>query len=143
MRISVFGLGYVGAVTAGCLSREGHAIVGVDVHPQKVESFNAGTAPIVEPGLEELLRAAKAKGVLRATQSCEEAIRDSEVSIVCVGTPSKINGALDLGFVRSVVQQIGNALRMKMKSHALVLRSTMLPGSTGRLAREFLSDLLA
>ena len=143
MNISIFGLGYVGAVTAGCLARQGHRIVGVDVHPQKVESFNAGIPPIIEPGLEELLKTAKAKGLLRATVSCEEAINDSELSIVCVGTPSKVTGALDLSFVRGVVDQIGNALRKKTKSHALVMRSTMLPGSTQAITQELLSDLMA
>lgn len=143
MNISIFGLGYVGAVTAGCLTRQGHRIVGVDVHPQKVESFNAGVAPIVEPGLDELLETAKAKGLLKATTSAEEAINETSLSIVCVGTPSKVTGALDLSFVRGVVQQIAEALRKKMKSHALVLRSTMLPGSTEAIVREFLSDLMA
>lgn len=143
MNISIFGLGYVGAVTAGCLARQGHRIVGVDVHPQKVESFNAGIPPIIEPGLEELLKDAKAKGLLRATVSCEEAINDTELSIVCVGTPSKVTGALDLSFVRGVVDQIGNALRKKTKSHALVMRSTMLPGSTQAITQELLSDLMA
>ena len=89
MRISIFGLGYVGAVTAGCLARQGHSIVGVDVHPQKVEAFNQGVPPIVEPGLDDLLKAAKVKGLLRATLSCEEAIAETEVSIVCVGTRSR------------------------------------------------------
>ncbi len=143
MRISIFGLGYVGAVTAGCLARQGHSIVGVDVHPQKVEAFNQGVPPIVEPGLDDLLKVAKAKGLLRATLSCEEAIRESELSIVCVGTPSKVGGAPDLSFVRGVTQQIGDALRKKMKEHALVLRSTMLPGSTAQLAQDLLSDLTA
>ena len=114
----------------------------MDVHPGKVESFNAGVPPILEPGLEELLATAKAKGFLRATQSCEEAIGETEVSIVCVGTPSKVTGALDLSFVRGVVQQIGDALRKKMKSHVLVIRSTMLPGSTESIAHEYLSDLM-
>jgi GDP-mannose 6-dehydrogenase len=143
MKISVFGLGYVGAVTAGCLARQGHSIVGVDVHAQKVEAFNRGVPPIVEPGLEELLARAKAKGLLQATLSCEEAIADTEVSVICVGTPSKVGGAPDLGFVRHVTQQIGDALRKKVKEHALVLRSTLLPGSTAQLTREFLSDLTA
>ena len=128
MRISIFGLGYVGAVTAGCLARQGHSIVGVDVHPQKVEAFNQGVPPIVEPGLEELLKTAKTKGLLRATASCGEAIAETEVSLVCVGTPSKAGGAPDLSFVRNVTQQIGEALRKKVKEHALVFRSTMLPG---------------
>jgi len=143
MRISIFGLGYVGAVTAGCLARQGHSIVGVDVHPQKVEAFNQGVPPIVEPGLDDLLNVAKRNGLLRATQSCDEAIAGTEASIVCVGTPSRMGGAPDLSFVRGVTQQIGDALRKKMKEHALVLRSTMLPGSTAQLAQDFLSDLTA
>lgn len=143
MKISIFGLGYVGAVTAGCLAKQGHAITGVDVHPGKVESFNAGIPPIVEPGLEDLLKTAKSKGLLRATVSCKEAILDTELSIVCVGTPSKVTGALDLGYVRGVVQQIGDALRKKTANHSLVMRSTMLPGSTATLVQDFLSDLTA
>jgi GDP-mannose 6-dehydrogenase len=143
MKISIFGLGYVGAVTAACLARQGHSIIGVDVHPQKVESFNAGIPPIVEPGLEELLRKAKNAGRLRATASCDEAIRETDLSIVCVGTPSKVTGALDLGFVRSVVDEIGQALRRKTGAHTLVLRCTMLPGSTEAITREFLADLIS
>jgi GDP-mannose 6-dehydrogenase len=143
MKISIFGLGYVGAVMAGCLARRGHEIVGVDVHPQKVESFNQGNPPIVEPGLAELLETAKARGLLRATLRCEEAIAGTEVSIICVGTPSNETGALDLSFVRNVTQQIAEALRKKVKDHVLVIRSTMLPGSTAKLAQELLSDLMA
>jgi GDP-mannose 6-dehydrogenase len=143
MNISIFGLGYVGAVTAGCLAARGHRIVGVDVHPQKVDSFNEGIPPIVEPGLEELLRTANAKGLLRATLNAEEAIRATEVSIVCVGTPSKGSGALDLAYVRGVTEHIAGALRKKRTTHSLVFRSTMLPGSTAQLTEEFLSDLLS
>lgn len=143
MKISVFGLGYVGAVTAGCLSKQGHSIVGVDVQPQKVESFNQGIPPIIEPGLDELLKQAKAKGLLRATQSCDEAIASTEVSIVCVGTPSTMAGALDLGFVRQVLKEMGAALRAKSNKHSLVLRSTMLPGSTAKLVDDLLADLAA
>ena len=141
MNISILGLGYVGAVTAGCLAKRGHSIVGVDVQAQKVESLNAGVPPIVEPGLAELLQTAKLRGLLRATTSVEEAIRDTELSIVCVGTPSKVTGLLDLSFVRGVVQQIAGALRAKKQSHTLVLRSTMLPGSTEQIVRESLADL--
>ncbi len=143
MKISIFGLGYVGAVTAGCLAKQGHSIVGVDVHPQKVESFNQGIPPIIEPGLDELLKHAKASGLLRATQQCDDAIAATDLSIVCVGTPSAASGALDLGFVRQVLQEIGAALRAKPKRHHLVLRSTMLPGSTAKLAGELLADLEA
>ena len=91
MRISVFGLGYVGAVTAGHLARRGHTIVGVDVQAQKVEAFNRGEAPIVEPGLAELLQRAKANGLLRATESCAEAVAETDLSLVCVGTPSTVS----------------------------------------------------
>ena len=142
MNISIFGLGYVGAVTAGCLTRQGHRVTGVDVQAGKVESFNQGIPPIIEPGLDELLQRAKAGGLLRATTSCDDAIASTELSIVCVGTPSAVTGALDLGFVREVVRQIGEAVRRKRQPHALVLRSTMLPGSTGRLVAEFLTDLV-
>lgn len=134
MKISVFGLGYVGAVTAGCLAEQGHHIVGVDVHPQKVEDFNRGQAPIIEPELEALLRQAHAKGLLRATSNGAEAVAATEVSLVCVGTPSKSNGAPDLGNVQDVAREIAEALARNPKAHALVFRSTMLPGSTRQLA---------
>ena len=141
LRISIFGLGYVGAVTAGCLARRGHAIVGVDVHPQKVESFNRGVPPIIEPGLAELMAQAKAGGLLRATTRCEEAIAATDLSIICVGTPSTVTGALDLGFVRQALAEIAGALRMRRKPHTLILRSTMLPGSTQQLVEDLLADL--
>ena len=141
MNISIFGLGYVGAVTAGCLSKQGHVIVGVDVHPQKVESFNQGIPPIVEPGLDELLKKAKAKQLLRATTSASNAIAATELSLLCVGTPSTVTGALDLSFVRQVLKEIAAAVRTKGRRHHLVIRSTMLPGSTARLVDELLADL--
>ena len=143
MNISIFGLGYVGAVTAGCLARQGHSVVGVDVQPQKVELFNAGESPIVEPGLGELLRTARAEGLLRATTDVKEAVEATELSLVCVGTPSKATGALDISFVRGVVGQIAPVVRQSGKRHALILRSTMLPGSTELLVSELLSDLAA
>jgi GDP-mannose 6-dehydrogenase len=143
MKLSIFGLGYVGAVTAGCLARRGHHIVGVDVQPQKVDAFNEGVAPIVEPGLEELLRIAKEEGRLRATLSCEQAIAETEASILCVGTPSKVNGTLDLRFVRHVAGQVADALRKKVRQHTLIFRSTVLPGTTAQLVHEFFSDLTA
>jgi GDP-mannose 6-dehydrogenase len=141
MKISIFGLGYVGAVTAGCLAEQGHHVIGVDVHAQKVEEFNRGHAPIVEPGLEPLLWQAAGKGLLRATTKAAEAIANSDVSLVCVGTPSKHNGALDLSHVEQVTREIAGELRATGKRHVLIFRSTMLPGSTARLVKEFLSDL--
>ena len=141
MRISIFGLGYVGTVTAGCLARRGHTIVGVDVQSQKVAAFSNGIAPLVEPGLNDLLRCARARQLLCATESAEEAVEATEVSLVCVGTPSKGNGALDLSSVRHVTGEIAAALRHKQRPHALVFRSTMLPGSTAALVAECLPDL--
>jgi GDP-mannose 6-dehydrogenase len=135
MRISVFGLGYVGAVTAGCLAEQGHHVVGVDVHPQKVEDFNRGRAPIIEPELDRLLQQAHAKGFLRATTSSAEAVAESDVSLVCVGTPSKSNGAPDLSHVQDVARDVARALKQNPKRHPLVFRSTMPPGSTRELAQ--------
>jgi GDP-mannose 6-dehydrogenase len=143
MKISIFGLGYVGAVTAGCLSKRGHSIVGMDVHPQKVEAFNQGIAPIVEPGLDDLLSTARQQGLLRATSGNEEAIRETDLSIICVGTPSALSGALDLSYVRGVMKEITTILRTSGKRHSVVFRSTMLPGSTAALANELAQDLQA
>lgn len=141
MKISIFGLGYVGAVTAGCLARKGHSIVGVDVHPQKVADFNRGIPPIIEPGLDELLRNAKAVETLRATQDCRDAVSATDLSLICVGTPSAASGALDLSYVRGVTEQIAKELRASGKKHALVFRSTMLPGSTQKIVSDLLADL--
>lgn len=141
MKISIFGLGYVGAVTAGCLARNGHQIVGVDIHSQKVEAFNEGLSPIIEPELDELLTTAKLKGLLRATTDTAEALEQTELSIVCVGTPSASSGVLDLSFVRQLTKEIAENLRRRPKRHALVFRSTMLPGSTESLVKSELSGL--
>jgi GDP-mannose 6-dehydrogenase len=142
MRISIFGLGYVGAVTAACLARRGHRVVGVDVQRQKVEDFNRGKPPIIEPGLEEILGAARDQGLLRATQDVPDALTNSDVSIVCVGTPSSISGALDLDYVSQVTRELGNGLRSLGKAQVLVYRSTMLPGSTRALVQSSLQDLV-
>ncbi|MBL6765254.1 MAG: UDP-glucose/GDP-mannose dehydrogenase family protein [Verrucomicrobiae bacterium] len=141
MKISIFGLGYVGAVTAGCLTSHDHYVVGVDVHDGKVADFNKGVPPIVEPGLEDLLKRAKERQLLRATTDCDDAIADTELSIVCVGTPSAPSGALDLSYVRMVAGQIGEAVKKKGTPHVLVFRSTMLPGSTEAIVAEKLADL--
>lgn len=134
MRIAIFGLGYVGCVSAACLARDGHDIVGVDVSPDKVAMINAGNSPIVEPGLAPMIAAARQAGRLRATVDAVEAVAASELSFVCVGTPSADGGALDLQFVRRVCEQIGTALRPVAGRHTVVLRSTMLPGSTEAVA---------
>ena len=129
-RVSVFGLGYVGAVTAACLADAGHDVVGVDVSQLKVDLINAGRSPIVEAGIEELIAAQVAAGRLRATSDGGEAVAASEMSLVCVGTPSNANGSLDLRYVRRVCRDIGEAIAASGGYHVVVARSTMLPGST-------------
>ena len=142
MKVSIFGLGYVGAVTAGCLTKVGHTVVGVDVQAEKVESIASGVSPIIEPELDGLLAEAAKNSLLSATQNHEQAIETTDVSLVCVGTPSSENGELNLQFVRQVTGQIADKVRVSGKSHDLVLRSTMLPGSTQKIAEDLLADLL-
>jgi GDP-mannose 6-dehydrogenase len=129
MRISIFGLGYVGAVCAGCLSTRGHEVIGVDVSQPKIDLINQGKSPIVEPGLAELLRAGVNAGMLRGTTDVGAAVMASELSFIAVGTPSKRNGDLDLGYIELVCTQIGEALRNKPDRHTVVVRSTVLPGT--------------
>ena len=130
MEISVFGLGYVGTVCAACFVAEKHHVMGVDVNQGKVDSLNAGEAPIIEPKLPELIAAGQADGLLRATTSAAEAVHASSISLVCVGTPSQANGSLDLTYMQRVCEEIGAALRDKTEPHLVVLRSTMLPGTS-------------
>jgi GDP-mannose 6-dehydrogenase len=130
MRISIFGLGYVGCVTAACLALEGNQVTGVDVNPDKVATLNAGQSPIIEPQLGETIGARVASGHLRAITDPFEAVNTSDLSLVCVGTPSSEVGALDLQYVRRVCEQIGAAIRQKAGRHLVVLRSTFLPGTT-------------
>jgi GDP-mannose 6-dehydrogenase len=129
MRISIFGMGYVGAVCAGCLANRGHSVIGVDISDVKVDLINSGRSPIVEPGLDELLRSGVAAGRIRATTNTADAVRDSDLSMICVGTPSLRNGDLDLHYVENVAREIGTALRDKSGWHTVVVRSTVLPGS--------------
>src|SRR5919112_1305822 len=127
--ISVFGLGYVGCVSAACFAKEGHTVVGVDVNPDKVAMVNAGKATIVEQGIGELVADMVAAGRLTATTSVADAVRRTSVSLVCVGTPSRPNGSIDLAYVERVCEQIGEALRDKADRHTVVIRSTVLPGT--------------
>jgi len=130
MNVSVFGLGYVGSVSAAAFASDGHHVVGVDVHPAKVEAINEGRSPIVEPGLEELMREAHDAGRLRATLDTAEAVHATDMSLLCVGTPSRKNGSLDLTYLERVCEQIGDALATKPSYHVVVVRSTVLPGTT-------------
>jgi GDP-mannose 6-dehydrogenase len=129
MRISVFGLGYVGSATAACLAGDGHRVIGVDVNPLKVEQTLAGRSPVMEPGLEELISSGVASGDLRATVDAEAAVLESDVSMLCVGTPSRENGGLDLRQLERVCAEVGDALRAKPSRHTVVVRSTVLPGT--------------
>ncbi len=127
--ISVFGLGYVGTVTAACLASKGNCVVGVDSNAAKMEALHSGRSPVVEPGLAELLATAHAAGLLSATPSAETAVLNSDISFLCVGTPSLHNGKLDLGHVARVCREIGAAMAKKSQPHLVVLRSTALPGT--------------
>jgi len=129
MRISVFGLGYVGAVSSACLAAGGHEVVGVDKNATKVDLINGGRSPIIEAGIHDLIGSAVAANRLSATTATHEAVRDSELSIVCVGTPSEHNGSLKLDFVRKVCEEIGGALKSIDHHHVVVIRSTILPGT--------------
>ena len=127
--MSIFGLGYVGAVSAACLAADGNTVIGVDTNSAKVDLINSGQAPIVEEGLGQALASATESGLLSARADSRSAVHESELSFVCVGTPSQANGSLDLTYVRRVCEEIGAALRDKDKYHVVVIRSTMLPGS--------------
>jgi GDP-mannose 6-dehydrogenase len=129
MRISVFGLGYVGAVSVGCLAKDGHSVIGIDPNSTKVDMISAGQSPIVESEIGEIIAKGVASGLIEATTDPDRAVRDTDLSLVCVGTPSNANGSLDLTYVRSVCRDIGTALAAKKARHTVVMRSTMLPGS--------------
>ena len=129
MKISVLGLGYVGAVSAGCLAKDGHEVIGVDPERTKVDLINAGRAPIIEKDIGEIIAAQVAAGRLRATTELSDAVRSSDLAIVCVGTPSQPNGGIDLSYVRRVCEQIGRTLATHEGAPVVVMRSTMLPGT--------------
>lgn len=129
MRIGIYGLGYVGVVSAACLARNGHTVIGVDPNAIKVDMVNAGRTPIVEKDVGDLIAAAAAEGRLSATTDPAEPVRATDLSLICVGTPSQLNGSLDLRYVRNVCEQIGAALAQHDGYHVVVARSTMLPGT--------------
>ena len=129
MKLSVFGLGYVGCVSAACFADAGNEVIGVDVNPTKVEIINSGKSPIIEDGINELIAKVVKSGRLSATLDSERAVMDSDLSLVCVGTPSNQNGSLHLRHVEQVCREIGSVLKRKEKRHIVVVRSTMLPGT--------------
>lgn len=129
MKISIFGLGYVGAVSAGCLANDGHTVVGVDTYNEKVDLINSGKTPVIEKDIGEIIAKAVKANRLMATSNIVEAVTQTTMSLICVGTPSQLNGSLDLKYVRTVCEQIGEAIKNKSEYHVVVARSTLLPGS--------------
>jgi GDP-mannose 6-dehydrogenase len=129
MRVSVFGLGYVGTVSAGCFAKEGHTVVGVDPVPTKLDLISKGLSPIVEAEIGDIIAEAAKSGKLQVTADPRDGVERTDISIVCVGTPSQTNGNLDLRYIRRICEQIGAALKNKTTHHTVVIRSTILPGT--------------
>src|SRR5687768_10396488 len=129
MNIAIFGLGYVGCVSAAALADLGHCVIGVDVNRQKLDMIRDGRSPLIEPGLDALLSAAVSNGRLTVADDAVRAVCETELSMVCVGTPSRANGDLDTSFIEHVVEEIGAGLRKRRGSrHVVAIRSTLLPG---------------
>jgi GDP-mannose 6-dehydrogenase len=129
LKISIFGMGDVGTVSAGCLARDGHEVIGIDPIDTKVNLINAGCTPIVEAEIGEIVAEAVRTKRLRAMSDQDRAIHETDLSFVCVGTPSQVNGNLDLTYIRRVCEQIGQAIKNKADRHTIVIRSTVLPGT--------------
>jgi GDP-mannose 6-dehydrogenase len=140
LRISIFGLGYVGAVSAGVLANEGHEVIGVDPVETKVDIINRGQSPIIEAEIGEIIAASVRAGRLRATTSVADGVRDTDLSFVCVGTPSQSNGNLDFRYIRRVCEEIGQALKQKKTRHTVVIRSTILPGTMRNIVIPILEE---
>jgi len=129
MRISIFGLGYVGAVSLACLARDGHEVIGVDIDADKLDLIRRGQSPIVEEGIQELMRTVVASGRVTVTSDAQAAVAGTDLSFICVGTPSSNNGSQDLTAVLRLAEQIGRAIGAKSGFHTLVVRSTVQPGT--------------
>ena len=140
MKVCILGLGYVGCVSAACLSKVGHEVIGVDINQAKVDMVKEGRSPLVEPGLDDLIREEVAGGRLQATSDFDAAVGCCEVTMVCVGTPSAPNGSLQLEFVYRVARQFGNALKNIDVFRVVAIRSTVLPGTLDSVV-EIISDL--
>ena len=135
MKISIFGLGYVGAVSLACLSRDGHEVVGVDIDRTKLDLIMAGKTPVVEEGMVDLMAAVAASGRVSVTTDARQAVLDTEISLVCVGTPSAANGSQDQGAILRLAKEMGQALRTKTAPHVVVFRSTLVPGTVEDVLR--------
>ncbi len=135
MNISIFGLGYVGCVSLGCLAKNGHHVIGVDVNPVKVDQINSGRPTIIEKDIEEIIKEQHANGRIRATLSSAEAVMNSEISIVAVGTPSTKTGHLNLDYIFNVAREISQPIKEKNGFHIVAIRSTVMPGTCKKFAR--------
>jgi GDP-mannose 6-dehydrogenase len=145
VRVAVFGLGYVGTVTAACLASRGHEVIGVDVDAGKVEMISDGRSPVIEPGLDQLVSDTASRGTLRTTTNAHEAVESAEISIICVGTPSAPNGSTDLHFVQRAVEEIAKSLGARGAAagfHSVVVRSTVPPGTVDELVTPILEEAL-
>ncbi len=140
MNISIFGLGYVGAVSAACLGNEGHYVIGVDPNRTKVDLINHGQTPVIEKDVGEMIQTGVKEGRLKGTTEAAQAIKNTELSFVCVGTPSQLNGNLDLKYIRRVCENIGSVLKDKSGGHVVVIRSTILPGTMRNVVIPTLED---
>jgi GDP-mannose 6-dehydrogenase len=138
MKISIFGLGYVGAVSLACLARDGHEVVGVDIDPAKLALIREGKTPVVEEGMVDLMRAVVGSGRVTVTADVAEAIRSTEISLICVGTPSAPNGSQDQSAMLRLAKDVGHALRNKDAAHVIVFRSTLVPGTVEEVLRPVL-----
>ncbi|MCC2867971.1 MAG: GDP-mannose dehydrogenase, partial [Candidatus Accumulibacter phosphatis] len=135
MKVSIFGLGYVGAVSLACLSRDGHEVIGVDIDAAKLDLIMAGKTPVVEEGMVELMALAAASGRVAVTTDAQHAVLDSEISLVCVGTPSAANGSQDQGAILRLAEEMGSAIAGKSTPHIVVFRSTLVPGTVEDVLR--------
>src|SRR5687767_12284863 len=134
MKVAIFGLGYVGSVSAACLASAGHDVIGVDVDQHKLALIRQGRSPVTEPGLDELLGAGVASGRLRVTEDTAEAVQHSDVALVCVGTPSRRNGSIEMAFLEGVMEELGQAIAARSTYYVVGVRSTLVPGALeGRL----------
>jgi GDP-mannose 6-dehydrogenase len=140
LKLSVFGLGYVGTVSAGCLAHQGHEVIGVDPIRTKIDLINRGQSPIVEADIGEIMSAVVSTGNLRATDDSAEAVLSTDLSFICVGTPSQPNGNLDLRYIRRVCEEIGAALKIKKDWHVVTIRSTVLPGTVRKIVIPLLEE---
>ena len=140
MKVSVFGIGYVGAVVSACLAESGHEIIAVDPNKIKVDCINKGKSPIVEKGLDELIAKNVAAGKIKAISGAREAVMNSEMSLICVGTPSEEDGSLDYKYIKGICQEIGEALKDKDDYHIVVVRSTVVPGTLEQIVKPALEQ---